>query len=235
MKKLFLILFMCFNLSADAFNNAELAYQKGDDEIAVKYYQEACSQGHTMACNNLGYMYQNSNGVDQNYKLALKNYEKACNNNLMMGCNNIAQLYLNGHGVKTNIRKAKYLFTETCNNDSSGCLFLASMYQYGEGVQKDIQQSEYYYIKSCKSEVGMGCFGLGLLYLGEYKDYVKATRLLQFACDLGEKAACKIPNMNPPIVQYTRNKIDMWNFFNTTNNNGRVEAILSDDTKGLYQ
>lgn len=222
---------MSLSLYADAFNDAELAYQRGDDVTAVKYYTEACSQGHMMACNNLGNMYANANGVEQNYQLAINNYKKACDNNLMMGCNNIALLYQNGYGVKVNIRKAKYLFTKTCDNDFSGCFFLGSMYMSGELVQKDILQAEKYFIKSCKGEVGMGCWGLAMIYSHEHKDYVKSERLLKFACDLKEQGACDALKAYPFVI-YTKTKLDMWNFFNKTND-GRVEAILKAVTETL--
>ena len=43
-----------------------------DSEIAMQYYREAAEMGNIDAMNNVGFCYQNGNGVQQSYEEAAR-------------------------------------------------------------------------------------------------------------------------------------------------------------------
>ena len=58
-------------------------YYKGDKIAknypkAVQLFSKACDLGHTNACYNLAYMYENAQEVKDSFK-AVELYEKLCN------------------------------------------------------------------------------------------------------------------------------------------------------------
>ncbi|MDG6472008.1 sel1 repeat family protein, partial [Glaesserella parasuis] len=53
---------------------------------AVKWYQKAAEQGHTIAQGLLGIMYELGQGVRQNFTTAKMWYGKACDNGNQKAC-----------------------------------------------------------------------------------------------------------------------------------------------------
>jgi uncharacterized protein len=71
---------------------------------ALKWFGKSAEQGNPDAQNELGRMYENGEGVTQNYALAAMWYRMAAEHvpNLGgagQGRNNLGMLYLDGHGV----------------------------------------------------------------------------------------------------------------------------------------
>ena len=72
----FLISFAYGNKNA-AFNIGVIYYSKNDPEKSLEFYKIGAESGDSMAQNNLGTMYQNGQGVAQDYAEAVKWYRKA--------------------------------------------------------------------------------------------------------------------------------------------------------------
>ena len=66
----------------------------------------SAKEGDSSAQNNLGLMYDNGNGVVQNYKEAVKWYRKAAEQGFSSAQNNLGIMYKNGKGVVQNYIKA---------------------------------------------------------------------------------------------------------------------------------
>ena len=64
-------------VSADAFEDAVSAYQRGDFLTAAKTFRKLAEQGDAAAQYNLGLMYDNGQGVPQDYAEAVKWYRLA--------------------------------------------------------------------------------------------------------------------------------------------------------------
>ena len=69
-------------------------------------------------------MYQNSDGVKQNYEIAIKLYKLACNGGEATGCYNLGAMHFNGQGLKRNKSLAIELFGKACDAGSQdGCKY----------------------------------------------------------------------------------------------------------------
>ena len=78
------------------------AYERGDYETALKEWRPLANQGLAVAQNNLGWMYDQGEGVAQNYAEAMKWYRLAADQGLAAAQNNLGAMYINGEGVRRN-------------------------------------------------------------------------------------------------------------------------------------
>src|SRR5215467_6097985 len=90
-------------------------FGKADSQEALKWTRRAAKRGDPDAQNGLGQMYENGEGVPQNYAQAAKWYRKAAEHvpNLGgagQGRNNLGLLYLSGHGVPKDVVRAYMWF-----------------------------------------------------------------------------------------------------------------------------
>lgn len=92
--------------------DGEIYFQLGSEkptsnlEKAFKWYKMAAEQDHTSAQLNLGVMYNQGMGVEQNFEEAAKWYQKAADNNNAKAQLNLGILYDLGRGVKKDLAKA---------------------------------------------------------------------------------------------------------------------------------
>ena len=99
MKRILVLLVVLFSIgfSEDLIESGNEAYDKGDYQKAAQLYQKACDSGEAGGCFGLGLLYQNGQGVRQNFSTAKQYYGKACDLGIQKGCD----LYrkLNERGV----------------------------------------------------------------------------------------------------------------------------------------
>jgi TPR repeat protein len=92
---------------------------------AAPLYKSACDGGYLDACNNLGVLYEQGNGVSQDQQAALTVYQKACDGNQSTGCYNLARHYDAGMGVDPDAGQAKQIYQKACNlGDQDACTAL---------------------------------------------------------------------------------------------------------------
>ena len=110
MKRILVLLVVLFSIgfSKDLTELGNEAYYKGD-------YQKACDSGEAGDCNNLGVLYENGQGVRQNYQKAAQLYQKGCDGGNALGCSNLGFLYENGQGVRQNFSTAKQYYGKACD------------------------------------------------------------------------------------------------------------------------
>ena len=133
MKKIIVLLsFVCAVLLGNEFETAAKAYEAGDYQKAYKYNKLACDNGEYGGCTNLGLLYVNGQGVEQNYKEAFKYFKLACDNGEYKGCGNLGVLYENGQGVRQSYSTAKEYYGKACDlGDQQGCDAFATLGKYG--------------------------------------------------------------------------------------------------------
>lgn len=96
--------FVFGSVSAQAqdFAKGVAAYETGDFATALKEWKPLAEQGDAAAQHNLGLMYDNGNGVVQEYAEALKWYRLAAEQGYAKAQNNIGVSFQFGQGVLQN-------------------------------------------------------------------------------------------------------------------------------------
>ena len=84
---------------AQDYNKGWDAYDAGDYQAALTEWRPLAEQGNALAQTNLGWMYENGNGVPQDYAEAVKWYRLAVEQGDAMAQNNLGWMYENGNGV----------------------------------------------------------------------------------------------------------------------------------------
>ena len=75
-----------------------------------------------MGCFNLGVLYTNGQGVNQDDQKAAELYQKAYDGGEARGCLVLGLVYENGQGVKQNLSTAKQYYGKACDLGlQSGC------------------------------------------------------------------------------------------------------------------
>jgi TPR repeat protein len=70
-------------------------------------------------------MYEDGNGVAQNYSRAATFYSKGCEAGVGPACRRLGLLYMKGNGVTKDNDKARELLSQSCSmKDAVGCAFL---------------------------------------------------------------------------------------------------------------
>jgi len=116
MKIIMAVLLLTTLIYANSFDDGLKAYNNGKYKEAVKWFKKAANQGNASAQTNLGFMYDNGQGVRQDYKEAVKWYKKAANQGDAGAQYNLGFMYKNGQGVRQDKSQAKELFGKACDN-----------------------------------------------------------------------------------------------------------------------
>jgi hypothetical protein len=171
------------------------AVDKKDYKTAVKLFSKACDGGNARGCYNLGFMYENGEGVQQDYSKAAELYTKACDDGSVKGCYNLGAMYANGKGVQQDYSKAAEFYTKACDGDSGVCFNLGLMYANGIEVRRDKVKATEMYSKACDGGYPLGCFGCGVMYehkeKGTQQDKELALKYYRKACDMGSELGCE--------------------------------------------
>jgi TPR repeat protein len=180
--------------AVEQFKDGAALYDQKRYWEASPLLQNACDGGELNGCSYLGFLYESSLGVSQDYAQARTLYQKACDGGNMRGCSNLGSLYDSGHGVIQDYARARSLYQEACDvGESLGCNNLGSLYDTGHGVSQDYAQARALYQKACDGGEMLGCYNLGDLYQegqGVTQDYAEARVLYQKACKGGDMGGC---------------------------------------------
>ena len=95
------------------------AYQRGDYATAVSIYRLLADQGNAGAQSNLGVLYQNGQGVAQNYVEAARRYRKAADQGNADAQFNLGALYATGNGVAQNFVEAARWFQKAADQGNA--------------------------------------------------------------------------------------------------------------------
>ena len=111
MKKIVLlsVILLTIGFSKDLFELGLEAYDKGEFDEAAKQWQNSCDGGNIDSCTNLGALFENGQGVAQDYNKAADLYKYTCDSGDTTGCHNLGVLYERGQGVEQNYIKAAKL------------------------------------------------------------------------------------------------------------------------------
>ena len=98
-------------MPSDDFQKGLDAYERGDYATALREWQPLAEQGYADAQSNLGWMYDNGQGVPQNDKTAVKWYTLAAEQGNASAQTNLGFMYRKGQGVHQNDKTAVKWYT----------------------------------------------------------------------------------------------------------------------------
>jgi TPR repeat protein len=105
---------------------------------ALELFTKAADQGHAQAQYNLGVMYENGQGVEQDFKEAVKWYQKAADQGLAYAQYNLGVMYEKGQGVEQDFKEAVKWYQKAADQGDAYAQYgLGFMYDNGKGVEQN--------------------------------------------------------------------------------------------------
>jgi len=118
------------------------AYNQGDYATALKEWQPLAEQGDAVAQYNLGFMYDNGQGVPQDYGEAARWYRLAAEQGKASAQHNLGLLYYRGQGVPQDYTQARDWYLKAAEQGHAFAQAnLGVMYWMGPGVLQDYVQA----------------------------------------------------------------------------------------------
>ena len=102
-----------------------------DYKGALKYLRLAADQGNANALYNLGYMYENGEGVEQDYAKAVKYYKLATEQGHAEAQFHLAAMYFDGKGVRQGYAEACKWLQLAAAQGNAGAIKVLDMMQEG--------------------------------------------------------------------------------------------------------
>ena len=132
-------------------------------EKARQLFQNMCDEDRIVGCTNLGVMYENGEGVAQDYATAFDLYTRGCDGANAQACSNLGVMQLFGRGVPENLSAALKLFEKACAGGfANGCTYAGQiMIVDFPGVPNLNQQGLDYMRKGCSGGDNRACQWLG--------------------------------------------------------------------------
>lgn len=125
-----------------------------------------CAQsGDVLAQNELGKMYENGEGLIQDYALAQYWYQQAADKKDQFGQLNLGLLYLDGKGVQKDYLQALFWINKSvAQGNADAQTVLGEMYEKGKGVEQSFTEASNLYRKAAKQRNAVAPYKLGLMY-----------------------------------------------------------------------
>lgn len=137
-----LIIALTQTLSAQHFDSAVAANNRGDYKTAISLLRPLAEKGYPDAQALLGAMYAQGRGVPQDPAKAIKWFRKGIEQNNHWAQHNLGYMYSQGHGVPKNYFEAAKWFRKAANQGNADSQSnLGAMYLTGSGVPQDFELS----------------------------------------------------------------------------------------------
>jgi TPR repeat protein len=136
------------------------------------------------AQHNLGNMYRNGEGVQQDFKQAVAWYRKAAEQGTAEAQHALGSMYYKGKGVQQDFKQAAAWYRKAAEQGDAAAQYnLGYMYRNGQGVQQDPKQAAAWYRKAADQGHTMAYLGLGTLSeeAGDYQAAFASYRAGQAA------------------------------------------------------
>ncbi|MES1927019.1 SH3 domain-containing protein [Salinisphaera sp. T31B1] len=136
---------MMLAVSLSALSCVVIAQERPSDSEASQVLENArplAEQGNANAQYNMGVLYDEGYGVEQNYDTARSWYEKAAAQNYAKAEHNLGIMYQAGHGVSADPDQAAQWFKRAAEHGEPAAQNnLAVMYVRGQGVPQDLVEA----------------------------------------------------------------------------------------------
>lgn len=167
---------------ADAFSDAQAAYQTGYYSKAADLFLAEANQGRAAAQVFMGHMFDHGLGMRQDYGQAMAWYRRAADQGNPNAQFAIGVLYRRGLGVKADDKQAVAWYRQAAEQGHSAAENnLGYMLQMGMGIEQDLQQAAAMYHRAAIKGLGSAQVHLARLYeqgAGVPRDPALAINLL---------------------------------------------------------
>lgn len=147
------------SLPADPiFEKGAEAYKNGEHSEAFKLWLSRAEQGDMSAQFNVGRMYDDGDGVEQDKRQALKWYQKSAEQNHPDAQYHLALMYSEGDGIAQDFKQAYRWYSRAAvQGDPRAIYNLGTLFFNGEGVERDRARAKIYFKEACKAGLKEGC------------------------------------------------------------------------------
>ena len=183
------------NQDSNAAKAAAAAYSQGDYTTALKIMRVLVAQGNAVTQYNLGYMYQNGQGVTRDYKEAARLYSLAAEQGLADAQGNLGLMYEKGWGVPIDYKEAVRLYKLAAGQGNVTTQYnLGLIYDKGQVVAQDYTEAVKWYRLAAEQGDVKAQYNLGGMYSdgqGVAQDYTYAYMWWSLASSAGNADAVK--------------------------------------------
>ena len=179
-----------------------VAYQRSDYKAATSFFETGAEQGSELARFNLGILYENGEGVDEDFAKATALFQEAVDHGCVEANCGLGDLYQNGGGVEVDSARALEYFLLAAESDDPEWAPYAyiSIYEvYSSdtpGIEANSEQASVWNAKGLAGETALAegghpkaAFLLGYYYYAGRnveQDYATAMTWFQKAIQLGD-------------------------------------------------
>lgn len=154
--------------------------------------QQQAKKGQANAQYKLGVLYDQGQGVKQDYGQARKWWLKAAEQGNAAAQVSLGLLYNKSHGVKQDYGQARKWWLKAAEEGNADAqLYLGSLYEYGQGVKRDYEQARKWWLKAAEQGNANAQVNLAVLYSmgrGVPEDLVEAYAWANVAAGQGLKS-----------------------------------------------
>ena len=156
--------------------------------LAFKLLKIAADRGNDKAQHELGVMYCEGEGTEQNYEKGMYYLQLSAAQNNSGALNSIGYLYSEGLGVTQDYSQAFTYYKLAADMGNVDALFnLSSLYVFGNGIEKDEEMGFQYCKKAADNGHSWAQYVAGLSYLsggvGVESDEVQAVKYFNLASE----------------------------------------------------
>ena len=165
------------------------AFEAQDYATALENFTQGAMLGHALAQFNLGLMYHQGIGTEQNLEDAMQLYALAAQQGIEQAQFNLGLMYDRGEGVAQDFREAYYWYMQAAEQGSAdGQYAVGTMNFYGQGMARNYEEAIRWYQESARQGHRDSQYNLGVMYmsgLGTERNPTVALTWFTMAADNG--------------------------------------------------
>ena len=202
-----------------------------DYSEAVEWFRKAAEQGYARAQYDLGYCYDNGQGVPQDYSEAVKWYRKAAEQGHAGAENNLGVCYENGQGVSQNYSEAVKWYRKAAEQGNKYAQNnLGLCYGNGWGVPQDYSEAVKWYRKAAEQGYAGALNNLGYencreRTIDDLDIKVKERNKMVITVNMNNQIIVKMGRNEPKKVQISEIRQLAKEFIKNPNNDGDLPEL----------
>ena len=153
------------SLQAENYKSAETLYQSGQHEQAFQKLHILAKNGNLDAQFNLGRMYLQGNGTQQNYPAARRCFLQAAEKGDAGAQFNLGNMYKNGLGTERDCRKACFWYLKAAEKQYAPAQYaLGILFSNGCGVKFNPYKATDWFMKAAQNGMPEAQYQMGYRY-----------------------------------------------------------------------